>query len=213
MNITHYGHACVLLEVPASGRPVRILLDPGSYSPGFEDLRDLDLILITHTHPDHLDVDRIRALNTHAELIHSPGASTALAGYPGPTRVAKPGDTLEIHGVGITVAGGQHACIHPDLPRMDNNGYLIADSVYHPGDAFDQPPAAADTLLLPVGGPWMKISEGIDYLRSVAPRVAIPIHQSGLAPVHQELHYNLLRNLGPANSEIVILDHASTHTL
>jgi L-ascorbate metabolism protein UlaG (beta-lactamase superfamily) len=57
MRLTHYGHACVLLELPQ-----RVLIDPGAYSAGFEQLEDLDLVLVTHAHPDHLDVDRLRAL-------------------------------------------------------------------------------------------------------------------------------------------------------
>jgi hypothetical protein len=54
----------------------------------------------------------------------------------------------------------------------------------------------------------MTIGAGVDYLRAVAPRVAVPIHQAGLAPVHQELHHRLLTNLAPAGTEVVVLDHA-----
>jgi L-ascorbate metabolism protein UlaG (beta-lactamase superfamily) len=54
----------------------------------------------------------------------------------------------------------------------------------------------------------MKIQEGIDYVRAMAPRVAVPIHQAGLAPVHQELHHRLLTTLAPRGTEVVVLDHA-----
>ena len=33
----------------------RILVDPGNFSSGFENLTDLDAILVTHNHPDHFD--------------------------------------------------------------------------------------------------------------------------------------------------------------
>ena len=89
---------------------------------------------------------------------------------------------------------------------MTNNGYVIDERVLHPGDAFIKPPESVEVLLLPVGGPWMKVGEAIDYLRAVDPRVVIPIHQAGLAPVHQNLHYSLLKNLGPANCEVLVLD-------
>ena len=36
VRITHFGHACVLLETGTA----RLLLDPGVWSHGFEDLRD-----------------------------------------------------------------------------------------------------------------------------------------------------------------------------
>ena len=61
MKITHYGHACVLLEIEGP-RTTRILIDPGTYSTGFESLRNLDALLFTHAHPDHIDMNRVPAL-------------------------------------------------------------------------------------------------------------------------------------------------------
>ena len=55
MQVTHFGHACVLVEQGTA----RILIDPGQWSDGFGGLRDLDGILITHRHPDHLDVQAV----------------------------------------------------------------------------------------------------------------------------------------------------------
>ena len=51
MQVTHFGHACVLVELGTA----RILIDPGEWSEGFSGLRDLDRILITHKHSDHPD--------------------------------------------------------------------------------------------------------------------------------------------------------------
>ena len=58
MQVTHFGHACVLVEQGTA----RILIDPGEWSDGFGGLRDLDGILITHRHPDHLDVQAVAGL-------------------------------------------------------------------------------------------------------------------------------------------------------
>ncbi|WP_410676070.1 MBL fold metallo-hydrolase [Amycolatopsis sp. cmx-4-68] len=209
MDIVHFGHACVLLELDSA----RVLIDPGTYSAGFEDLRDLDLVLLTHAHPDHLDLDRLGALlarNPRAVVVHSPGAAAALADLPG--LVAVPGDELSPNGILVTVTGsGTHACVHPDLPGSDNNGYLI-DGVLHPGDAFD-PLWPVDVLLVPAGGPWMKLMEGVDYVRELAPRIAIPIHQAGLATAHQNLHHRVLTELAPAGTEVIVLEHARARTL
>ncbi|MBF6341157.1 MBL fold metallo-hydrolase [Nocardia abscessus] len=222
MNITHFGHACVLVEIPRAAASTRILFDPGTYSQDFEDLADLDLILITHAHPDHLDVPRLAALlaaNPAAQLIVGEDTLAVLDNpdYPEhmrrPAHVAQPGQKLSVLGHDIVVTGGEHACVHSALPTSENVGYLIDDAVFHPGDAFDEIPVAVDVLLLPIGGPWMKIGEGIDYLRSIAPRVVVPIHQAGLATAHQNMHCQLLKNLAPETTEVRVLDHATSHPI
>ena len=68
MKITKYGHCCFLVEE----RGLRILFDPGIYSSGQEAVRDLDILLITHSHTDHFDVQyfqRIVANNPKATVI------------------------------------------------------------------------------------------------------------------------------------------------
>ena len=42
MQITHFGHSCVLVETATA----RLLFDPGSFSSGFEQLRDLTAVLL-----------------------------------------------------------------------------------------------------------------------------------------------------------------------
>jgi len=44
VQITHFGHACVLVDTGAA----RLLFDPGTFSSGFEKLGGLDAILVTH---------------------------------------------------------------------------------------------------------------------------------------------------------------------
>lgn len=209
MKITHFGHAAVLVEA-ANG--ARALFDPGAYSAGFEGLTDLDLILVTHAHADHLDADRLSALrdaNPSAMLV----ANAEAAALAGPDREGdrqvSDGATFDLGGMSIEPTGQTHASIHPDLPPMSNIGFIVDGAVWHPGDAFDAEPRTVDVLLLPVGGPWMKIAEAVDFARAVAPRVIVPIHQAGLADVHRQLHYGLLGNLVP--SELVILDEGVQH--
>ncbi len=70
-----------------------------------------------------------------------------------------------------------HAEIHPDIPRIANLGFLVNESVYHPGDSFDVPEGArVETLFVPVSAPWLKISESVDFVRAVAPRRAFALH-------------------------------------
>jgi L-ascorbate metabolism protein UlaG (beta-lactamase superfamily) len=186
----------------------RLLLDPGVYSTGFGELTELDAILVTHQHPDHLDLDRLPALlaaNPAAELLVDSGSAPMLAGAGIPHRVVGPGQRLELGGAAVDVVGGAHGVIHPDIPVVPNNGYLIdgdAGTVLHPGDALDPLPRPVDLLLLPTAAPWLKVSEAVDYLRAVAPRLAVPIHQAILAK--PEKYYGLFRELAPAGTDVQI---------
>ncbi|MDI5978759.1 MBL fold metallo-hydrolase [Amycolatopsis magusensis] len=200
MQFVHFGHSCVLAETDGA----RILFDPGTFSRGFEDVRDLDAVLITHQHFDHLDGDRLPALlkaNPGAKLIIDPGSQEAVEKLGLESRTALPGDTFTFGGTEVDVVGGHHAEIHRDLPAVPNVGYLLAEGAfYHPGDALFVPDQQIDVLGLPTAAPWLKASEGIDFLRAVSPRVAVPIHEKILAM--PEMMYGMFKNLGPEGTEV-----------
>lgn len=62
----------------------------------------------------------------------------------------------------------------------------------HPGDALFIPDEEVDVLATPAAAPWMKIAEAVDYLRAVAPRHAVPIHQGIIAPEARGIFYGRL---------------------
>ena len=167
---------------------------------------------MTHQHPDHLDLDRLPALlaaNPAAELYVDAGSAPMLADAGIAHHVVDPGQQLALAGASIDVIGSDHEVIHPDIPVVPNNGYLIdgdGATILHPGDSFTPPGRPVDLLLLPTAAPWLKISEAVDYLRALAPPLAVPIHQAILAK--PEKHYGLFRELAPAVTTIQIAAHA-----
>ncbi|HWE88837.1 MAG TPA: MBL fold metallo-hydrolase [Pseudonocardiaceae bacterium] len=203
MQIVHFGHSCVLIDTGSA----RLLLDPGTFSTGFEDLTGLDAILITHQHFDHLDEQKLPALvaaNPGARLVVDEGSAEKVAALGLELTVARPGDALELGGAAVNVVGGRHAVIHSDIPVIPNAGYVIEHGAfYHPGDSFFVPEQEIDVLGLPTGAPWLKAGEAVDFLRAVAPRVAVPIHEAVLANPH--LHYGLFANLAPTGSTVTVL--------
>ncbi|QTE27849.1 MBL fold metallo-hydrolase [Pengzhenrongella sicca] len=200
MDLTRLGHACVRLD----SDDARLVLDPGAYSlPGATD--GADAVLVTHEHPDHVVVADLRAALVADPALEAwaPAAVVAalLDGAPAlSARVheAHPGDAFEVAGFAVEVFGELHAVVHPDVPRIANVAYLVSAegrSVLHPGDSLTVVPRAVDVLLVPVAGPWLLLADAIDYVRAVAPAVAVPIHDAVCSPAGVTL---IDRLLGPA---------------
>lgn len=59
----------------------------------------------------------------------------------------------------------------------------------------------------------MKLGESADHLRAVDPEIAVPIHQAGLAEIHQQPHHQLFRNRAPSGADVRVLDHGTAETL
>lgn len=191
LKLTKKSHACVLLE--KDGRTLAI--DPGAFSE--EDAAvGADAILVTHEHPDHFAEDRLRAAldaNPAAELWTLRSVAEQIApAFPGRVHIVGEGDAFTAAGFDVQVHGQLHAVIHPDIPRITNVGYLVDGSVFHPGDALTLPGVPVDTLMLPVMAPWNKISEVIDYVRELAPRLAIDIHDALLTDLARPVYDRML---------------------
>ncbi|KZM36795.1 MBL fold metallo-hydrolase [Oerskovia enterophila] len=196
MHLTFHGHSCVALDHDGT----TLTVDPGTFADTSSALADPGTLLVTHAHPDHLDVAAVRkALDERQGLaMIGPQAAFDLLGEAPDGeryRVVEPGDVLTLGPFAVLVGGGQHAVIHPDIPRVANVTYLFsADgaSVYHPGDSLSPPltDRRLDVLLAPVAAPWMKVAEGIDFVRDLDPWAVVPIHDAilstaGLGLVHR----------------------------
>jgi L-ascorbate metabolism protein UlaG (beta-lactamase superfamily) len=124
------------------------------------------------------------------------GSAPALDEAGAAVEVVHDGDELTLGGLGVRVAGREHAAVHPDVPRVPNVGYLVGGRLFHPGDALTVPGEPVEVLAVPAGAPWLKLAEAVDYLRRVGPRVAVPVHEKVLSAAGIALHYRLLDELG-----------------
>jgi len=199
MQITHLGHAAVLVEVADR----RILLDPGNFSDAWHGLTDLDAILVTHQHPDHLDPERAPALlaaNPNAAVRVEPQVLDAVR-LDGAQPLAA--DSSIDLGGGITVAavGGLHAVIHADIPRIGNVGLVLSapgePTFFHPGDSLETVPQGVDVVAVPAYGPWAAMKETIDFVRAVGAPHGFLVHEGLLGPRGWSLAFNRLGDMGP----------------
>ena len=195
MKLTKKRHACVRLEKHGQ----TLVIDPGAFSE--EDAAvGADAILVTHEHADHFSEDRLRAgleANPGAELWTLASVADQIsAAFPGRVHTVGEGDAFTAAGFEVQVYGQLHAVIHPEIPRITNVGYLVDGSVFHPGDALTVPGQEVDTLMLPVMAPWNKISEIIEYVREVAPRRAVDVHDALLTDLARPIYDGLIGRLG-----------------
>ena len=182
MRLTKYTHACVRLEKSGSA----LVIDPGTFSEVEDALDGADAFLVTHEHPDHLDVERsLAALRGNPSLeawAPEKVASQLREGEQGVAdrvHVAEPETEFTAGGFRVRTFGSQHALIHPLVPVVANIGYLVDESVFHPGDSFTVPHGVqVETLLVPIHAPWNKISEVIDFIIAVGAQRAFPIHNA-----------------------------------
>ncbi|MCP2205483.1 MBL fold metallo-hydrolase [Lentzea flava] len=195
MKLTKFAHACVVLEKDGS----KIVLDPGTFTPDAKDaVSGATAVLITHEHFDHFDDALLAtALDTDRGLrVFGPQAVLdKLGSHDGRVQAVKAGDALTVDGFNVTIHGEQHAAIHADIPLVDNLGYLIDETVFHPGDSYFVPRAAVDTLLLPTSGPWTKLGDAVEYVRAIKPRQMIQIHELMLSDLGQNSTRTFLANL------------------
>jgi L-ascorbate metabolism protein UlaG (beta-lactamase superfamily) len=206
LNITYVGHATTLIETDG----IRLLTDPllrrrvmhlqrkgMTLEPDL--LEQIDAVLISHLHWDHLHLPSLRGFDPHTRLV-VPVGSASLFRKEGFQEI----EELPVGGVtqvGPVAVEGVHA-LH-DGSRVfskvtaDSLGFIVhgKQTVYFAGDTDIFPEMASlidqlDVALLPVWGwgPTLGAGHMNPYraamaLKLLSPRVAIPIHWGTLFPI------------------------------
>jgi hypothetical protein len=73
------------------------------------------------------------------------------------------------------------------VPVIDNVGVMINETLYYPGDSFVLPGQPVQILALPIGAPWLKISESIDFLVAIKPKMVFPTHDAVLSAIGKSI--------------------------
>lgn len=192
MRVTKFEHAALVVE--EAGR--RLVIDPGSFTRPLDDVTDVDAIVVTHEHPDHWTPAQLTGLlnaNPDAALFGPSGFVEAAAAQGVTATSVSSGDTVEVGPFTLRFAGTTHAEIHSSIPLIDNTGVLVNDTLFYPGDAFTVPDFPVAVLAAPVGAPWLKIGEAMDYVSAVAPGKSFPVHEQTLSAAGFGMHADRLK--------------------
>jgi L-ascorbate metabolism protein UlaG (beta-lactamase superfamily) len=192
MRVTKFEHAALVVE--EAGRS--LVVDPGGFTRDLGDTTDVDAIVVTHAHPDHWTPAQLRSLletNPGATIFGPAGVVAALADESIPATPIADGETVEVGPFTLLFAGTTHAEIHSSIPLIDNTGVLINGSLFYPGDAFTVPSFPVAVLATPVGAPWLKISEAMDYVAAVKPGTTFPVHEATLSAAGFGMHSDRLK--------------------
>ena len=199
MRVTKHEHACLRLELEGK----TLIIDPGSFTLPLANLKHVEAIVITHEHQDHWTpqhLDRILESFKGIPIFAPEGVAAAAPGFIITT--VSPGQKVTAGPFALEFFGGEHAVIHKSIPTVDNVGVLVNDSFYYPGDSYAVPKHADVALLAaPVGAPWLKIGEAMDFVLAVKPRRAFGTHdmtlsQSGLQMGRARLQWATEENGG-----------------
>jgi L-ascorbate metabolism protein UlaG (beta-lactamase superfamily) len=178
MRIRKYIHACLLVDA----NDTRILFDPGKFSfmdgavqP--EQFVDLDAIVITHQHVDHMDADALKIIaanNPSAVVLANAQIRDQL---DVPVEVFESG-TRQVRNCKLTAIAAQHAALL-NAPIPANVAYVVDDRMLHPGDSFDRSLDVCkgiELLALPVTAPWTTELGVAEFALRLAPKKVFPIH-------------------------------------
>jgi L-ascorbate metabolism protein UlaG (beta-lactamase superfamily) len=205
--LTYLGHSTVLLEIAG----LRVLTDPilrSRVGPLVRAERPIDpahwhaidLVLVSHSHWDHLDHASLRLVGLGVPVVVPTGMARRLLarGFRHVVEL-EPGMETRFGPLRIVATEARHRGFAPPIgPTELSIGFLLdaGARIYFPGDTalFEGMEALAEGLdlaLMPVWGwgPRARADEHLDPLgaaRALAllrPRIAVPIHWGTLHPL------------------------------
>jgi L-ascorbate metabolism protein UlaG (beta-lactamase superfamily) len=199
--ITFIKHGSLMLTY--GGKHIQV--DPVSQYADYATFPKADVILITHEHPDHLDLKAIQMITKNTtELIANEASQKKI----GKGKALKNGDKATILG-SVTLEAVPAYNTTPERkmyhPRYRDNGYVLTFDglrIYIAGDTEDIPELKnlknIDVAFLPVNQPYtMTVEQAANAAKMFSPKVLYPYHYGTTA-------IEGLKNELKCNSEIEV---------
>ena len=182
LAITFIGHGSLMFAF----NHLTIHIDPFSRVADYSQLPKADLILITHEHQDHLDLDALSKIRTgDSDLVLTETCARQLNGGI----IMQNGDQQIVRGIPIEAVPAYNL-VHirdngqPFHPKGVGNGYILSFSglrVYVAADTENTPEMKSltgiDIAFLPMNLPYTMTPEMVaDAAAAFQPRILYPYH-------------------------------------
>lgn len=195
MNTTKHNHSCIRVETNGA----RILVDPGNLSldtHGTE--RELDIILYTHEHSDHLHVESLESLltqNPKATVVCNQGVAAHLAEVGIEPTIVEGTAEATVAGVSLRAFDSPHAEIYEDFGQVQHTGYLVDGRLFLAGDSFTVPDFAVEILAPAIIAPFCALRDAVEMIKAMQPSIALSMHDGQLNEAGITLWHTLFPRL------------------
>lgn len=206
-TIRRLSDSCLLVTTDAG----TTLFDPGfwTFDSGVVDLDsigDVQRVLITHEHGDHVKPEFVRWLIDRGDdvAVHGNDAVVGLlAAHDIDATSSVPSD--------CSVEDVLHGVI-PTGATPPNRSWTIDEVLTHPGDSHE-PTSTAPVLALPLMAPWTSMTAALAFARSMGPRQVVPIHDFYLSDSGRRAMTGMAKAvLAQSDIEVVPLDWGESYT-
>lgn len=182
LRITFIGHGSLFFEF--GGKVIHV--DPFSRLADYAKLPKADVILITHQHMDHLDLDALQKIRTKkTKIVLTETCAEELEGGI----VMKNGDTHKVEEIEVEAVPAYNLVHKRENgqvfhPKGEGNGYVMTfgnKRVYIAGDTENIPEMKAlkdiDIAFLPMNLPYTMTPEMVaDAVNAFKPKILYPYH-------------------------------------
>jgi len=182
LEITFIGHGTLMMAF--AGKTIHI--DPFGKLADYSKLPKADVVLVTHHHGDHFDMDALDKVCTKETVVVL--TDTCAKKLQGGV-VMRNGDARKIGGIEVEAVPAYNLTHkrekgEPYHPKGEGNGYVLtfgATRVYVAGDTENTPEMKAlkgiDYAFLPMNLPYTMTPEMVaDAVRALSPKVLYPYH-------------------------------------
>jgi len=207
-TIRRFSNSCLTVTTDAGVT----LFDPGfwTFESGEVDLEtigEVNRILVTHEHADHLKPEFVAWLidrGTDVVVHANQSVADILAKSDIEVVVDNPSD--------VTCEDVNHETL-PNGSTVPNRSYTVGGVFTHPGDSYE-PVSTAPILALPLVTPWGSMTASVAFAKKLAPQYVIPIHDFYLSGSGRQMLTGMAKGaLGAAGIELVQVDWNETVTL